>query len=93
MLRSHRTTLAVKVALGGILVVLFISVVNMQVRLKELREEKAELSEQIAEIRNDIEEIDYRLSENVDAAYIERFMRARGYRYPNEILFYNDIPN
>ena len=93
MLRSHRTTLAVKVALGGILVVLFISVVNMQVHLKDLREEKAALTEQISELRNDIDEYNYRLSETVDAAYIERFMRARGYRYPNEILFYNDIPN
>ena len=93
MLRSHRTNLAVKVALGGILVVLFISVVNMQLNLKELRERKAELAEEIAEVRNDIEEIDYRLSEEVDAAYIERYMRARGYRYPNEILFYNGIPD
>ncbi|MCH5182898.1 MAG: septum formation initiator family protein [Oscillospiraceae bacterium] len=93
MLRSHRTNLAVKVALGGILVVLFISVVNMQLNLKDLRERKAELAEEIAEVRNDIEEIDYRLSEEVDAAYIERYMRARGYRYPNEILFYNGIPD
>lgn len=93
MLRSHRTNLAIKVALGGILVVLFISVVNMQLSLKELRERKAELTEQIADIRNDIEEIDYRLSEDVDAAYIERYMRAKGYRFPDEILFYNDIPN
>ena len=93
MLRSHRTNLAIKVALGGILVVLFISVVNMQLSLKELRERKAELAEQIADLRNDIEEIDYRLSEDVDAAYIERYMRKKGYRFPDEILFYNDIPN
>lgn len=93
MLRSHRTNLAIKVALGGILVVLFISVVNMQLNLKELRERKAELAEQIADLRNDIEEIDYRLSEDVDATYIERYMREKGYRFPDEILFYNDIPN
>lgn len=92
MLRRHKTNLAVKVALGGILVVLFISVVNMQLNLKELREERDELAEQIADIRNDIEETNYRLSEEVDAAYIERYAREKlGYRFPNEILFYNDI--
>lgn len=92
MLRSHRTNLAVKVAMGGILIVLFISVVNMQLNLKELREERKELQEQIEDLRNDIEETNYRLSEDVDASYIERYAREKlGYRFPNEILFYNDI--
>lgn len=91
-MRSHRTSLAVKVALGGILVVLFISVVNMQLNLRELRQERQALETQIADLRNDMEEINYRLSEEVDAAYIERYAREKlGYRLPNEILFYNDI--
>ena len=91
-MRSHQTSLAVKAALGGILIVLFISVINMQVNLNTLREERAELEEQLADIRDDIQETNYRLSEETDAEYIERYAREKlGYRYPNEILFYNDI--
>lgn len=91
-MRSHKTSLAVKAALGGILVVLFISVINMQISLKTLREEREALEEEIADLRDDIEETTYRLSEEADAEYIERYAREKlGYRYPNEILFYNDV--
>lgn len=91
-MRNHQTSLAVKAALGGILVVLFISVINMQVNLNTLREERAELQEQLADLRDDIQETNYRLSEETDADYIERYAREKlGYRYPNEILFFNDI--
>ncbi len=92
MLRSHKTNLAVKAALGGILVVLFISVVNMQIHLKTLREDREKLESQIADLKDDIAETNYRLSEEVNAEYIERYAREKlGYRFPNEILFYNDI--
>ena len=92
MLRTHRVSLALKVACGAILIVLFISVINMQIELKNLREKRAELEEQIADIKDDIAETKYRLSETVDDAYIERYAReVLGYRYPNEILFYNDV--
>lgn len=91
-MRSHQTGLAVKAALGGILVVLFISVVNMQINLNTLREERAELEEALDDLRDDIQETNYRLSEETDAEYIERYAREKlGYRFPNEILFYNDI--
>ncbi len=89
---GHRTSLAVKFALGGILIVLFISVINMQVNLKNLREERTTLQGDIDNLRDDIEEITHRLSEETNAAYIERYAREKlGYRFPNEILFYNDI--
>ena len=92
MLRTHRVSLAVKIACGAILVVLFISVINMQIQLKGLREKKEELQQQIEDIRDDIEETKYRLSEEVNAGYIERYARqVLGYRYPDEILFYNDV--
>ncbi|MBP5231527.1 MAG: septum formation initiator family protein [Clostridia bacterium] len=92
MLRTHRVSLALKIACGVILTVLFISVINMQIQLKSLRERKEALEEQIAEIKDDIEETKYRLSEEVNDAYIERYAReVLGYRYPNEILFYNDV--
>lgn len=92
MLRSHKTSLAVKAALGGILVVLFISVVNMQVRLKTLHEERDELESQIADLRDDLEKTSYRLAEETDVEYIERYAREKlGYRFPNEILFFNNI--
>jgi len=91
-MRKNQTSLAVKAALGGILVVLFISVINMQVNLNTLREERAELEEMLADIRDDIQETNYRLSEEADAEYIERYAREKlGYRFPNEILFYNDV--
>ncbi len=91
MQRSHSTNLAVKLALFVILVVLFISVVNMQLRLKSLREERTDLKEEVDELANEVEEANYRLSRDVDATYIERYMREKGYQYPNEILFYYDV--
>lgn len=92
MKSGYKTSLAVKAALGGILVVLFISVINMQISLKTLREEREVLEEELADLRDDIEETTYRLSEETDADYIERYAREYlNYRYPNEILFYNDI--
>lgn len=91
-MHSHRTSLVVKVALGGILVVLFISVVNMQVNLKKLREQRETLQEEIAQLQDEMEQTEYRLSQETDAEYIERYVREKlGYRFPNEILFYNDI--
>ena len=92
MSKSRSTSLAVKLASGAILVVLFISVVNMQINLKNLREEKAALEEQVADLRDHIDETNYRLSETADQKYIERYVRqVLGYRYPNEIIFYNDV--
>lgn len=92
MLRSHRTNLAVKAALGVILVILFISVVNMQLSLKELRELNEELSEQVVELKDGIEETNYRLSAEVDDSYIERYARDKlGLRFPNERIYYNDV--
>ena len=88
----QRTGLAVKFALGGILVVLFVSVINMQISLNSLRRERTRLENDIADLQDDIEETNYRLSEENNAAYIERYAREKlNYRYPNEILFYNDI--
>jgi cell division protein FtsB len=88
----QRTGLAVKLALGGILVVLFVSVINMQISLNSLRRERTRLENDIADLQDDIEETNYRLSEETNAAYIERYAREKlNYRYPNEILFYNDI--
>ena len=92
VLRTHRVSFALKVACGAILVVLFISVVNMQIQLKNLREKKADLEAQIEDIRDSIEETKYRLNEEINDEYIERYAReVLGYRYPNEILFYNDV--
>lgn len=92
MSKSHNTSLAVKIASGAFLIVLFVSVVNMQVNLNRLREEKTELEEQVADLKDGIEETKYRLSEVADEAYIERYARkVLGYRFPNEILFYNDV--
>ena len=88
----QRKGLAVKFALGGILVVLFVSVINMQISLNSLRRERTRLENDIADLQDDIEETNYRLSEETNAAYIERYAREKlNYRYPNEILFYNDI--
>lgn len=92
MLREHRTGLLVKVLCGAMLVLLFVSVINMQLDLNKLRETRMELEEQIGELRDDIQETEYRLDEEIDDAYIERYAReVLGYRFPNEILFYNDV--
>ena len=91
MAKKTRPNLVMKLAFLCVIGFLVISVINLQVELKELRQLKAEREEQVQMLEDDIAELTIRLNTPISDDYIERVARAHGYRMPNEIIFYNDI--
>lgn len=84
----------VRFAFGLIFIVLLVSVVNMQMDLRELKEKKAVLEEQVKDVEDNIQELNLRLETPLTDEYIERIAKEKlGYRNPNEIIFYNNIPD
>jgi cell division protein FtsB len=81
--------MAIKLAFVCVLGFLVISVINLQVELKELRLLRAEREEQVHMLEDDIAELTVRLNTPISDDYIERVAREHGYRMPNEIIFYN----
>lgn len=91
MAKKTRPNMVMKLAFVCVLGFLVISVINLQVELKELRELKAEREAQVQTLEDDITELTIRLNTPISDDYIERVAREHGYRMPNEIIFYNDI--
>ncbi|MDD4165211.1 MAG: septum formation initiator family protein [Eubacteriales bacterium] len=84
----------VKFAFTLVFIVLLVSVINMQIDLRELKEKKALLEEQIKDVEDDIQELNIRLNTPLTDEYIERIAKEKlGYRRPNEIIFYSNIPD
>ena len=83
-----------KFAFTLVFIVLLVSVINMQIDLRELKEKKALLEEQIKDVEDDIQELNIRLNTPLTDEYIERIAKEKlGYRRPNEIIFYSNIPD
>lgn len=90
--RKHtRANLIVRIAFIVIFIFLFISVVNLQVRMNDLRSERDALVEKMQQKQDDIDELELRIAEPITDEFIERIARERGYRKPNEIIFKNNI--
>ena len=82
----QRANIIVRLAVLCVAVFLVFSAVNMQFRLGELRESKAQLEEE------SLIYMQLRLDEPVTDEYIRRIAREKlNYRDPDEILFYNDL--
>ncbi|MBO5981237.1 MAG: septum formation initiator family protein [Clostridia bacterium] len=91
MAKRTRPNMVMKLAFVCVLGFLVISVIQLQVELKELRTLKVEQQAQVQMLEDDIAELTIRLNTPISDEYIERVARAHGYRMPNEIIFYNDI--
>ena len=88
----QRANIIVRLAVLCVAVFLVFSAVNMQFRLGELRESKAQLEEEIAVLEDRLIYMQLRLDEPVTDEYIRRIAREKlNYRDPDEILFYNDL--
>lgn len=88
----QRANIIVRLAVICVAVFLVFSAVNMQFRLGELRESKAQLEEEIAVLEDRLIYMQLRLDEPVTDEYIRRIAREKlNYRDPDEILFYNDL--
>ena len=84
----QRANIIVRLAVLCVAVFLVFSAVNMQFRLGELRESKAEM----AVLEGRLIYMQLRLDEPVTDEYIRRIAREKlNYRDPDEILFYNDL--
>ncbi len=81
----------VRMAFICIFIFLFVSVINLQVQMNELRNQRDELVNQVQARQDAIDELELRIEAPVDDDFIERIARERGYRKPNEIIFKNNI--
>lgn len=89
---SRRSNLIIRAAFILILIFLFVSVINLQVQMKELRSELDTRIEKAQQLQDNIDELELRIAAPIDEEYIERVAREQlGYRKPNEIIFVNDI--
>lgn len=88
---NKKNNLIIRFTVYCLLAVFILSVVNLQFKIKDLKEEKTNLELQIRTVRDNIDEINLRLSTPFSDEYIERVAKERlNYRNPNEIIFYND---
>jgi len=92
--KIKRSNLIIRISFILIFVFLFISVINLQVQIRDLRVEREKRAAQLQTLQDSIDELELRLSTPIDDKYIERIARDRlGYRNPGEIIYYNDIAN
>lgn len=92
--KIKRSNLIIRISFILIFVFLFISVINLQVQIRDLRVEREKRAAQLQTLQDSIDELELRLSTPIDDKYIERIARDRlGYRKPGEIIYYNDIAN
>ena len=90
----HRSNLIIRIAFVLIFIFLFISVVNLQLEMRDLRRERDRLAETVQQYQDSIDELELRIATPLDDAYYERIARDRlGYRKPGEVIYYNDIAN
>lgn len=82
--------LVLRVTVYCLLAIFLIAVVNLQVRMNELREEIEKQKSQIVRLNDEIAKNNMLLNEEKDDAYYERKARENGYHFRDEIIFYND---
>ncbi|MBE6692292.1 MAG: septum formation initiator family protein [Ruminococcaceae bacterium] len=87
-----RANFVVRIAFTLIFIFLFVSVINLQVEMNELRKLRDEKVAQVAELQDDVDELELRIAEPINDSYIERVAREQlGFRKPHEIIFVNGI--
>lgn len=88
----RRTNILVRLAVLSIIVFFVASIVQMQVKLSELKQQKVEAESKLNAIKNNIDEINERLATPVTDDYIRKIAREKfGYYDVDEIIFYNDL--
>ncbi|MBO5767512.1 MAG: septum formation initiator family protein [Clostridia bacterium] len=89
--KPMRANLIIRTAFICIFIFLFVSVINLQVQMNDLRAERDKLVESVLDKQDEIDELELRIAQPVNEEFIERVARERGYRKPNEIIFKNNI--
>lgn len=69
----------------------FLTIIRLQFKNNDINADKARKSEQIIEAADELEKLERLHEKPVDDEYVEEAARYEyGYRYPGEIVFYND---
>ena len=89
--KPMRANIIIRTAFICIFIFLFVSVINLQVQMNDLRAERDKLVESVLDKQDEIDELELRIAQPVNEEFIERVARERGYRKPNEIIFKNNI--
>lgn len=90
--KPMRANFVVRIAFVCIFIFLFISVINLQIQMNDLRTQVEDKVLELQQLQDDIDEMELRLNEPINDAFIERVARELGWRRPNEIIFINGIP-
>lgn len=86
---NKKTNLFTKAALVFLAIFSVITVITLQARLNDLKEQKAELEAQVEQYSEKVEKMRYELSLS-DEEYIEKYAReVLGYHKNGEIVFKN----
>ena len=92
-MQPAKSNLIVRIAFALVFIFLFVSVINLQVEMDDLRKERDTRVEKIQHLQDSVDELELRIAEPIDDEYLERVARNElGYCKPNEIIFYNNIP-
>ena len=87
---KQKTGLFSKLLIAFLLVFSLITIISLQTRLSELKEQKAELAVQLEQYSEDVAEMRYELSLTKEE-YIEKYAReVLGYHKNGEIVFKNN---
>lgn len=82
----------VKTAIAVFICFCLILIINLQMELKDLKDNNILLYEQIETYNDNIEQISEQLAQPYNDEYVERVAREKlNYRMPNEIIFFNDL--
>ena len=68
----------------------FLTIISLQFKNNEIKAEINDMKEQIIAAENEREESSRLAEMSVDDAYVENVAKEHGYRYPSELVFYND---
>ena len=89
---GQRTNIIVRLAVICVCVFLIFSAVNMQFKLSELKQTRAQLDEELAQVEDRLLYIRMRLDSPITDEDIRRVAREKlNYRDPDEIIFFNDL--
>ncbi len=80
----------IRVAVYCLLAVFFIAIVNLQIRMNNIKDEIEENYNTIVEIEDQVAKYNILLSQKKDADYYERRAREEGFHFKDEIVFYNE---
>lgn len=89
-----RLGLFAKLAFLSVLIFLVISVVQMNIRIRDLREDEEALKQQLLEGQLNVEEMNGQLGQELDEELIKKIAREKlNLRDPGDIIFASDLPN